>query len=297
VPDDRVAQTGQIHRDVVVVGASAGGVDAIQAMVAGLPPEFPASLLVVVHRTAAGPTVLPQILARHAALPVAFARDGEPLERGQIYVAPSDRHLLVHDDRVRLSSGPRENGHRPAIDPLFRSAARSAGPRTIGVILSGLLDDGAIGMKLVKRLGGAVLVQDPEEARFSGMPLAAIRAMTPDRVAAAADIGRVLCELVEEPVGAATVHRAAEAFAQDLGAEREQAEPDPHDVLEPALWTAVQSLEELADLQRRLARRVPPGKLRDRHLESADEAERAARALRALLEPNTHPAGDAPEIR
>src|SRR3954451_23289771 len=131
-------------------------------MVAGLPPEFPAAILVVLHVSSSGTSVLPQILTRKGALPAAFARDGEELKRGQIFVAPADHHMLVHDGRIRLTQGPRENGHRPAIDPLFRSAARDSDGRTIGVILSGLLDDGASGLRFVRQNGGSAVVQDPD---------------------------------------------------------------------------------------------------------------------------------------
>jgi two-component system chemotaxis response regulator CheB len=185
------------QRDVVVVGASAGGVDTLQQLVAGLPGEFPATVLVVLHVPSTGRSVLPDILSRKGPLPAAFARDGEEARRGQIYVAPADHHMLLHEDRISLTQGPRENGHRPAVDPLFRSAARAVGPRCIGVILSGLLDDGAAGLRLVKQLGGAALVQDPAQAMFPSMPQAAL-AMTPVDVVAPADkIAAELCRLID----------------------------------------------------------------------------------------------------
>src|SRR4051812_2096988 len=109
-----------VQRDLVVIGASAGGVDSLQTLVAGLPAEFPAAIMVVLHVPATGTSVLPQILTRRGPLPASFAQDGMPLERGHIYVAPADHHLLARDGAVRLTQGPRENGHRPAIDPLFR---------------------------------------------------------------------------------------------------------------------------------------------------------------------------------
>ncbi|HEX6714152.1 MAG TPA: chemotaxis protein CheB [Thermoleophilaceae bacterium] len=186
------------RRDVVVIGASAGGVDALQSVVSHLPPEFPAAVLVVLHVSSSGTSVLPQILARNGPLPAVFARDGDELQRGQIYVAPADHHMLVHDGRIRLSQGPRENGHRPAIDPLFRSVARSHDGRTIGVILSGLLDDGASGLRFVKQSGGSAVVQDPEDALFPSMPAAAMALTDVDRVAAASKIAEALCALIEE---------------------------------------------------------------------------------------------------
>jgi two-component system chemotaxis response regulator CheB len=187
------------QRDLVVIGASAGGVDALQEVVAGLPPEFPAAVLVVLHVSSDGTSVLPQILSRSGPLPAAFANDNDDLRRGQIYVARADQHLLVHGSRVQLTRGPRENGHRPAIDPLFRSAARAARERCIGVVLSGLLDDGAAGLRFIKQYGGATVIQDPEEAHFPSMPRAALAQLAPDRIATAAQIAPALCELIEQP--------------------------------------------------------------------------------------------------
>ena len=114
--------------------------------------------------------MLPKILARNAQVPVAHARDGEPIELGRVYVAPPDRHLLVHQDHVRVVRGPRENNHRPAVDPLFRSAALAYGPRVIGLVLSGSLDDGAAGMQAISRAGGVAIVQDPDDALYRSMP-------------------------------------------------------------------------------------------------------------------------------
>jgi two-component system, chemotaxis family, protein-glutamate methylesterase/glutaminase len=192
--------SGGRQRDLVVIGASAGGVDALQELVRKLPPEFPASVLVVLHVAATGTSVLPQILGRKGALPAVFATDGADLERGRIYVAPADHHMLVHEGRIRLTQGPRENGHRPAIDPLFRSAARYADGRCIGVVMSGLLDDGASGLRVIKANGGATVVQDPEDALFPNMPRAAMATASIDRVVPAAGIADALCSLIEEPV-------------------------------------------------------------------------------------------------
>jgi two-component system chemotaxis response regulator CheB len=183
-----------------VIGASAGGVDALNEVVAHFPPEFPAAVLVVLHVSSSGTSVLPQILTRRGPLPAAFARNGDELARGQIYVAPADHHMLVHDGRIQLSQGPRENGHRPAIDPLFRSAARAGDGRCIGVILSGLLDDGASGLRFIKEHGGTAVVQDPADALFPSMPTAALELTQADRIAAAADIADALCGLIETPV-------------------------------------------------------------------------------------------------
>jgi two-component system chemotaxis response regulator CheB len=182
----------------VVIGASAGGVEALRALAASLPPEFPAAIVVALHVASAGTSVLPQILARNGPLPAAFAHDGESLRRGHIHVAPPDFHCLIQDGRIQLSHGPPESGHRPAIDPLFRSAA-AAGPRVIGVILSGMLDDGAGGLRAIKEQGGAAVVQDPDEATFPAMPLAAIAASTPDLIVGIGAMASALYELIDGP--------------------------------------------------------------------------------------------------
>src|SRR4051794_20383481 len=200
-----------IQRDLIVIGASAGGVDALQEIVADLPPELPAAILVVLHVPSTGTSVLPQILSRRGVLPAVFAENGMPLERGQIYVAPADHHLLIHEGRIRLTQGPRENGHRPAVDPMFRSAARAAGPRCIGVVLSGLLDDGASGLRFIKDRGGIPVAQDPAEALFPSMPQAAIKTAGVEEIAPANGLGRLLCRLIDETLPAGTVvERASE---------------------------------------------------------------------------------------
>src|SRR5438445_13129901 len=134
------------RRDIVVIGASAGGVEALTTLVGRLPARLPAAVFVVLHVPSHGRSLLAQILRRHANLTVASARDGDPVTPGHISVAPTDHHLMVSDGRVRVLQGPRENGHRPAIDVLFRSAASSYGPRVVGVLLSGVPDDGTSGL-------------------------------------------------------------------------------------------------------------------------------------------------------
>jgi two-component system, chemotaxis family, protein-glutamate methylesterase/glutaminase len=181
-----------LHRDVVAVGASAGGVEALRALVAGLPPDYPGALLVVLHVPRDGPSALPAILDRSGPLPAATATDGETLRPGRIYVAPNDHHLLVLDGRLRLTRGPAENGHRPAIDPLFRSVARAYGRRAIGVVLSGSRDDGAAGLATIAARGGAAVVQDPADALYPWMPRAAIAHMQTDTIAAAAKLGGLI---------------------------------------------------------------------------------------------------------
>jgi two-component system chemotaxis response regulator CheB len=164
-------------RAAIGIGASAGGVDALTRIMRGLPPELDACLLIVLHLPAAGPSLLSRILARHCRLPVAQARDGEPLLAGHVLVAPPDRHVVVVDRRVRLDDGPKENGARPAIDPTLRSLAAGYGPQAIAVILSGALQDGARGAREVAVAGGSVIVQDPRDARVTSMPQHAIEAV------------------------------------------------------------------------------------------------------------------------
>jgi two-component system chemotaxis response regulator CheB len=183
------------HRDVIAVGASAGGVEALRALVAGLPPDFPGAVLVVLHLPRDAASALPTILDRSGPLPAAAAVDGEQLLPGRIYVAPNDHHLLLLDGHVRLSHGPAENGHRPAIDPLFRSVARAAGPRGIGVVLSGSRDDGAAGLASVVARGGTAVAQDPADALYASMPLAALAQAPTEHVAPAAKLGGLLAEL------------------------------------------------------------------------------------------------------
>lgn len=188
---------GPIH--TAVVGASAGGVEALRQLVAELPPDYTGALLVVLHVAPMGTSVLPQILSRAGDVPAAHAVDGETIEAGHIYVAPPDRHLLVTDGRLALDRGPRINGYRPAIDSLFRTAATAWGARAVGAVLSGVLDDGTAGLLEIKRCGGTALVQDPDDALYSGMPKSAIEFVRPHLVASASDIGRRIAELASRP--------------------------------------------------------------------------------------------------
>jgi two-component system, chemotaxis family, protein-glutamate methylesterase/glutaminase len=188
------------NHDIVVIGASAGGVETVTQLVQRLPPDLPAALFVGLHFPPGGVSVLPAILNRIGTLPATHPHHGAPIQPGQIYVSPPDYHLLLQPDRICLERGPRENGHRPSLDALFRSAAQAYGPRTIGVILSGALDDGVAGFKVIHAYGGITIAQDPDEALFDSMPRSAIVQVGVDYVLNLADIASHLIRLVHTPV-------------------------------------------------------------------------------------------------
>lgn len=186
---------------IIAIGGSAGGVDALGQLVAALAPDLNAAIFVVMHITPSARSALPQILSRANTIPASHPRDGQRIQPGRIYVAPPDKHLLLRKGLIQLSAGPRENGCRPAIDPLFRSAADTYGNRVAGIVLSGLLADGASGLLSIKRHGGIALVQDPEEAAFPGMPLSAIGDVQDvDLVGPIAEVAEFINKLCELPV-------------------------------------------------------------------------------------------------
>lgn len=189
-------------RDLVVIGASAGGVSALRTFASQLPAGFPAAVLVVLH-TGAHANRLPHILTASGPNPSDFAADGEPLEKGRILVAPPDRHVVVREGMVRLSRSAKEHHTRPAIDPLFRSAALWGGPRTIGVVLSGRNDDGTAGLHAIKSCGGLAIVQDPDDAEEPAMPASAMQYVAVDHRLPANRIAAALTDLVGQPVAAA----------------------------------------------------------------------------------------------
>ena len=184
-----------VGHNIIVIGASAGGVDALPRLIGSLPADLAASVFVVLHIPAQGQGLLPGIIRKSASLSVANGVDGETIRKGHVYVAPPDHHLQLDGARVRLSRGPRENFHRPSIDALFRTAAESYGPRVVGVVLTGYLDDGTAGLHAVKRLGGIAVVQDPTDATAPAMPQSALRNIKTDHCLPLSKIGPLLVRL------------------------------------------------------------------------------------------------------
>jgi two-component system chemotaxis response regulator CheB len=187
-------------RDILLIGASAGGVQTIAELVRLLPRDLPAAVFVVLHVAPFGSSSMPAILSRSGPIPAIHPKDGEPILPGKIYVAPPDHHLVLEPDRVRLSRGPTENGHRPSVDVLFRTGAEVYGPRVIAVVLTGNLDDGTVGLAIVKKHGGVAIVQDPTEADYPGMPRSAIASVDVDHVLPIAGIAPLLVDLVQQPL-------------------------------------------------------------------------------------------------
>lgn len=198
-----VFDSPQAVHDTVVIGASAGGIQALRTVVRALPSPFAAVVLIVLH-IGNHPSALASILRASGPHPVFEPVDGEMVRPGHVYVAAPDRHMLLEYDRIRLSRGPRENHTRPAIDPLFRSAALTRGPRVVGTLLTGRLDDGVAGLQAIKECGGVAVVQDPSNAEEPGMPASALRSVAVDRVVPLGSIAPSLAELVGKPAHAST---------------------------------------------------------------------------------------------
>ena len=188
------ANSSEGRRNIIVIGASAGGLPALEVVLKGLSAEIDAAIFVVLHLAPHSNSVLPRLLNAYSDVPATRARDSELIERPHIYVAEPDHHLIVEPGRVRSIRGPKENWFRPSVDVLFRSAAYAFGPRVLGIVLSGMLDDGAAGLRAIKGRGGFTIVQEPADARFPMMPEAALRAVSVDARQPAAEIGRLLME-------------------------------------------------------------------------------------------------------
>ncbi|HEY3918735.1 MAG TPA: chemotaxis protein CheB [Stellaceae bacterium] len=180
---------------IVTIGASAGGIESLRAVVAGIPGDCRAAIFVVLHVPPYDPSALPEIIGRSGPLPVSHAEDGERIRARRIYVAPPDHHMLLSARTISVTKGPKENRFRPSIDALFRSAAYSFGAKVVGVVLSGALDDGTSGLWSIKRLGGISVVQDPKDARFESMPLSAMEQVKIDYKLKASAIGPLIGKL------------------------------------------------------------------------------------------------------
>jgi two-component system, chemotaxis family, protein-glutamate methylesterase/glutaminase len=318
VPDLRAGEA------VVVVGASAGGVEALVQFVASIPPAFPHGVLVVLHVAPTTTSFLRDILARSCVLPAVSPADGESLQPAHVYVARPNAHLMVEDGRLRLSQEPRENGHRPAIDPTMRSAARAYGARAIGIVLSGSRDDGTAGLMAIKAAGGTALVQDPEESLYPSMPRSALAHVDVDAVLGVREMARWIMARDRGGVAVPALDRpdgdddAAEAHAgtgegtrftcpdcggvlfehHEGGLERfkcsvghvftiDSLATAQAEGLEGALWAAVRSLEDRAALLTRLATRVRASGHRRSAATfeaQAEDAHRRANTIRAVIQ-------------
>jgi two-component system chemotaxis response regulator CheB len=310
-------------RDILVIGASAGGVEALRTLVGGLPADLPASVFIVIHTAPDSPRLLAELLDRVSQLPVTYAASGDSIERGRIYLAPPNFHLLIRDGIVELSRGPKENRSRPAVDPLFRSAARVYGKRVIGVILTGNLDDGARGLLLIKKLGGLAVVQDPKDAVYTGMPRSALEHVKVDHVVPVSNMAELFIqstrELLEEGVsnmprqeyepqaGEPVTGARSEFVCPECGGSMWELKDDgllhfrchvghafgsktllaaESQAVDAALWTALRTLEDYAALHGRLADNA---RANNHHgsastfEESAEDARRQADIIRKVL--------------
>jgi two-component system chemotaxis response regulator CheB len=227
------------HRDIVVIGASAGGLEAISQILREMPHDVDAAILIVLHTANRAGSFLPQIFERASRLPVRHPADGDSIERGRVYIAPPGFHMIVERDVVRVVQGPRENLNRPAVDPLFRSAAAAYGPRVIGVILTGMMDDGTAGLMVVSASGGKAIIQDPQSALFSGMPKSALKHVPDAQVAPLEEIPTLLLQLIgsrlparakrpsNAPFEPSKETRIAELDMSEISSEERLGQPSP----------------------------------------------------------------------
>jgi len=305
-----------VQARVIVIGTSAGGLDALQCIVRGFPADFPASVFVVMHIAPRSRSILPEILTASGPLPAVHPLDGEAIKPGRIYVAPPDQHLIIEPGHVHLSFGPKEQLHRPCINVSFRSAALAYGRRVAGAVLTGQLDDGAAGLWDIKRRGGIAIIQNPEEAAFPSMPLSALRDIEVDYTVRLSEIAPLLVRLGTQPKP-----ETVESSQEDNG--REEMNPRLTDVTCPecrgtiweiprgpsveyrcrvghsfsprsmlaehfaaqerVMWAAVVAMEEGAALARRLEEHLDPA-LRDALRVEARQRQEQAAAMRRLLD-------------
>jgi two-component system, chemotaxis family, protein-glutamate methylesterase/glutaminase len=210
------------HRDIVVIGASAGGLQALQQILSAMPRDVEAALLAVLHTADHSGSMLPQILQRRSNMHVSHPCDRDPIQRGRVYIAPPGFHMIVEQGFLRVLQGPRENLHRPAIDPLFRSAAAAYSRRVIGVILTGMLGDGTAGLMVVSARGGEAIVQDPDSASFPSMPRSALDQVPHAHVLPLDQIAAFLLQLIGEDLPPETEPASSSSLGQaSLGAVKE----------------------------------------------------------------------------
>lgn len=214
-------------KDIIVIGSSAGGVDALMRLCAGLPAALPATIFIAQHLSPSSRSVLPRLLERAGRLPVVAPVDGQPFERNHIYVAGPDHHMLLRSGKILLRRGPYENRMRPAVNALFRSAALSYGSRVVGVVLTGLLDDGTDGLIAIKAAGGTSIAQDPDDAEWPSMPRNAVKRDHVDRIVRLSELPAVLAEVAQEEAGP-SVPLPEEYNIEDLIAAQEIAVMEPH---------------------------------------------------------------------
>jgi len=191
---------GNQGRNIVVIGTSAGGVETLPQLFEDFGPDIGAAFFVVLHVQPDARSYMPLLLSRAGRLPAQHAEDGQKIEAGRIFIAPPDHHILIEKGRMRLSHGPKENRHRPAIDPLFRTAAEIYGPRVIGIVLTGTMDDGTMGLRAIKDAGGTTIVQEPSDALYPDMPRSAMQIVQPDFVSSVEEMRSLLPRLIGGPV-------------------------------------------------------------------------------------------------
>ena len=307
------------NRDIVAIGGSAGSLEALKRIVASLPAELSAAVFVVIHLSPRTRSYLADILQKSTSILVVQASDGAPIRNGTIYVAPPDRHLIVSEDHIHLSRGPKEGLQRPSINVTFRSAAATYGSRVIGVLLSGMLDDGAAGIWEIGRRGGITMVQDPSEAEFPSMPLNALNDAIVHYTLTVSELGPMLVRLLEEEVSPTSKGRDVSERAMDRfsgftcpecrGPLYENGRPaefrcrvghvlslktlfDEHtSTQERKLYEAIVALEEGADLAERMAT-VTNGDGHDDLRKEAEQLRRSAGVIRKLIEERAMPSAE-----
>jgi len=303
--------------DIVVIGASAGGVEALSQVVAGLPADLAAAVFIVLHIHPSSASTLPEVLSRRGPLHAAHAIHGEAIVPGRIYLAPPDNHVTLRPGFVQVVRGPKENGHRPSVDALFRTASTAYGPRVIGVVLSGYLDCGTAGLLSIKARGGIAVVQDPRDAAAPAMPASALRHVQVDATAGVTDIAALVTKFVKQPATQWPSHlpgTLAEIEGDELGVAAdivcpicqgklteavtngfqvfrchvghsfslESVAAEQAEEVERALWSAARALEESASLAGRLAD-SSSAELRRRFAEKAQAQARYADVIRQIL--------------